>query len=223
MLFHAVVDSPLGAILLEADEVGLAGLYFTDQRDCPRVAGVKPAPRTVSDPSAGRWGGRPIRSFKARQMPTGSRDLFDDRPTGFPSVVDDTIRLGPPRFLQDDTPVKPAAILRQTQQELLEYWRSDRQVFDIPLSLRGTDFQQKVWAALRRVPFGATLSYGELGELAGMGAGHGHAVGTAVGSNPVSIIVPCHRIVARDHSLNGYGGGLPRKIRLLRLEGLEIA
>ncbi|WP_291768705.1 methylated-DNA--[protein]-cysteine S-methyltransferase [Castellaniella sp.] len=222
MLFRAVVDSPLGAILLEADEAGLTGLYFTDQRDCPTVAGVGPAPRIVSDPSAGRLAGRPIRSFRAQRVPPqGSGDLFANG-SSVSLVARDAAEMGPLRFLQNDTPGAPAAVLRQTHQELHEYWRGDRKVFDVPLSLRGTDFQKKVWAALLEVSFGATLSYGELGEQAGLGTGHGRAVGTAVGSNPVSIIVPCHRILARDHSLNGYGGGLRRKVRLLQLEGLGI-
>jgi methylated-DNA-[protein]-cysteine S-methyltransferase len=222
MLFRAVVGSPLGALLLEADEAGLTGLYFTDQRDCPTVAGLGPASRIVSDPSAGQQAGRPIRSFKAqRVLLHGSGDLFANG-SSVPLVAGDAVEMKSPRFLQDETPDAPMAILRRTQQELHEYWRGDRKVFDIPLSLRGTDFQKKVWAALLEVPFGATLSYGELGEQAGLGTGHGRAVGTAVGSNPVSIIVPCHRILARDHSLNGYGGGLRRKVRLLQLEGLGI-
>ena len=222
MLFHAIIGSPLGPILLAAEEAGLAGLYFTDQRDCPRVAGLEATVAIVSDPSAGRQSGRPIRLFKAQRSGDGaSGDLFA---SGAPKPPDarPSADLDLPRFLQGDSPSEARRILRQAQHELQDYWRGDRRSFDVPLSPRGTDFQRKIWAALLAVPFGSTLSYGELGERAGLGAGHGRAVGTAVGSNPISIIIPCHRILARNRTLNGYGGGLPRKVRLLQLEGFDI-
>ncbi|MFN3763308.1 MAG: methylated-DNA--[protein]-cysteine S-methyltransferase, partial [Anaerolineae bacterium] len=91
--------------------------------------------------------------------------------------------------------------------------------FDLPLDLRGTPFQRRVWEELRRVPYGQTVAYGELARRVGR-PGAARAVGRAVGANPVPIIVPCHRVVGADGSLVGYGGGLEIKAALLRLEGV---
>jgi methylated-DNA-[protein]-cysteine S-methyltransferase len=218
MPFHALIPSLLGPILLEADEVGLRGLYFTDQRDLPQVPGVEAVAAKVSDPTAGRQGGRPIRSFRAvRGQAAGESGALFTESTE--ALQMETVPL---RLLQENTPDSARAVLEQTRRELDEYWRGERQVFEMPLAPQGTAFQQKVWQALLAVSCGQTLSYGELAERAGLGAGHGRAVGTAVGSNPISIIIPCHRILARNGTLNGYGGGLSRKARLLEIEGFTI-
>jgi methylated-DNA-[protein]-cysteine S-methyltransferase len=217
MSFQALVASPLGEILLTADEAGLTGLYFTDQRDCPHLPGVAAAGDVISRPSAGTREGRQTRRFKA--VRAADCELFPAAATpAAPRAGQGAV----PRYLQADLPAGPRAILEQTCRELDEYWRGQRGVFDMPLNPLGTGFQQRVWQALLDVPCGATLSYGELALNAGLGAGHGRAVGTAVGSNPISIIIPCHRILARDGTLNGYGGGLDRKIRLLEIEGFAI-
>ncbi len=228
MPFHALIPSPLGPILLASDEDGLTGLYFTDQRDLPRVPGVEAAAAVVSDPSAGFQGGRAIRTFRAtRRQPTGeSGELFADGPASAAAFShrrdEESGAAAPMRLLQEDTPASALAVLEQARRELDEYWRGERTVFEVPLAPRGTAFQRKIWQALLEVPCGETLSYGELAERAGLGAGHGRAAGTAVGSNPISIIIPCHRILARDGTLNGYGGGLGRKVRLLEIEGFTI-
>ena len=110
-------------------------------------------------------------------------------------------------------------ILQQTQVELTEYFAGQRRTFDIPLDLSsGTPFQQAVWAALLSIPCGATTPYGAISTLIGNPAAV-RAVGGAVGRNPVSIIVPCHRVVGSKGTLTGYAGGLPRKTALLQLEG----
>ena len=107
--------------------------------------------------------------------------------------------------------------LRQAAQQLDEYFAGERSTFNLPLDLGGTLFQQKVWAHLPQVPFGATASYMQHAQA--VGAGHAvRAVGTAIGRNPVSIIVPCHRIVGSDGALAGYAGGLERKRYLLAFE-----
>lgn len=233
MLFRALIPSPLGPVLLESDGACLSGLYFTDQRDLPRISGVAPAPQVVSDPTAGIRDGRAIRSFKiVRRPPAGANlALFADDDTASMKAAGraddrcaaDAGKAAPMQLLQDDTPAGPRAVLQQTRQELDEYWQGKRRDFQVPLAPRGTAFQLKVWQALLKVPCGETLSYGQLALAAGMGAGHGRAVGTAVGSNPISIIIPCHRILSRNGALNGYGGGLERKIRLLEIEGLTLA
>jgi len=92
-----------------------------------------------------------------------------------------------------------------------------RDLSDVPLDLRGTDFQRAVWSALRRVPYGATISYGELAARAGR-PGAARACGAANGSNPLPLFVPCHRTIGSSGALVGFGGGLPLKRRLLALE-----
>ena len=112
--------------------------------------------------------------------------------------------------------------LLRAAEQLDDYFDGRRQVFDLVLDLAGTPFQQKVWERLSHVPFGATASY--LSHAQAVGAGHAvRAVGTAIGRNPVSIIVPCHRIVAGNGALTGYAGGLERKRYLLEFEAAGAA
>ncbi len=101
--------------------------------------------------------------------------------------------------------------------QLAEYFAGDRTDFDVPLRLEGTEFQRRVWTALREVPYGRTWSYGQLADHIGS-PGASRAVGLANGRNPIAIIVPCHRVVGADGKLTGYGGGLERKQQLLDLE-----
>lgn len=89
---------------------------------------------------------------------------------------------------------------------------------DFPLAPRGTAFQRRVWQALREIPYGHTVTYGELATRLGSSA---RAVGSAVGRNPISILIPCHRVLGADGSLTGYAGGLENKKRLLALEGID--
>ena len=111
-------------------------------------------------------------------------------------------------------------VLRQTMQQLTEYFAGQRTQFDLPLDLTGgTAFQQSVWQALLAIPPGTTASYGQISSRIGKPAAV-RAVGSAVGRNPVSIIVPCHRVMGADGSLTGYAGGLDRKTALLELEGV---
>ena len=103
--------------------------------------------------------------------------------------------------------------------QLGEYFAGTREEFDLPLAPRGTPFQLAVWAELMRIPFGVTMSYGEVAAALGKSPVASRAVGLANGRNPISIIVPCHRVIGSDGSLTGYGGGLDRKELLLNLEG----
>jgi len=102
-------------------------------------------------------------------------------------------------------------------QQIREYLDGKRSEFELPLDLRGTDFQRRVWQALLEIPYGQTRTYAEQARAIGAPAAV-RAVGTANGSNPVAIVVPCHRVVASGGKLGGYGGGLPLKRRLLALE-----
>jgi methylated-DNA-[protein]-cysteine S-methyltransferase len=101
--------------------------------------------------------------------------------------------------------------------QLEEYFAGERQSFDVPLQMAGSEFELRVWEALRAIPYGETASYGEI--AAGIGSpGAARAVGLANGRNPIAVIVPCHRVIGADGSLTGYGGGLERKRLLLYLE-----
>ena len=110
----------------------------------------------------------------------------------------------------------------ETGRQLAAYFAGARRAFDLPLSLHGTDFQKRVWQALLRVPYGRTTTYAALAVEIGRPGAY-HAVGAAVGMNPISIIVPCHRVLGSNGSLTGYAGGIDRKARLLALEGLLLA
>ena len=125
---------------------------------------------------------------------------------------------GPKAWRDDST----HPVLQQASQQLIEYFAGQRSHFDIPLDLRcGTAFQQSVWNTLLSIPPGETVSYGEVSRRIGNPAAV-RAVGGAVGRNPVSIIVPCHRVMGTNGTLTGYGGGLARKTALLRLEGVPL-
>jgi methylated-DNA-[protein]-cysteine S-methyltransferase len=118
-----------------------------------------------------------------------------------------------------EAPVSPRQRwLLQAARELREFFAGERSAFDVPIDARGTPFQRSVWQALQRIPCGELHRYGELAAQLGRPAA-ARAVGAAVGRNPVSVIVPCHRVVGADGSLTGYAGGLPRKEALLALEG----
>jgi methylated-DNA-[protein]-cysteine S-methyltransferase len=109
-------------------------------------------------------------------------------------------------------------VLAQARRELAAYWKGGRVQFEVPLDLQGTDFQRQVWRALLKIKRGTTSSYAAVAARAGAPAAV-RAAGAAIGRNPVSIIVPCHRVLGRDGSLTGYAGGLERKMSLLQREG----
>jgi methylated-DNA-[protein]-cysteine S-methyltransferase len=109
-------------------------------------------------------------------------------------------------------------ILGETERQLTEYFRGERRTFDLPLHLRGTAFQQRVWEELQRIPYGHTRSYGQLAVAIGRESAS-RAVGLANSRNPLSIIVPCHRVIGASGGLTGFAGGLETKAKLLELEG----
>ncbi len=154
MQYTTVWDSPLGNILLAADENGLTGLWFDGQKYF-------------------------------------ARGLDETR-------------------LEEESPV-----LAETRRWLELYFSGRRPDFTPPLQPRGTRFQTGVWALLREIPYGETTTYGALAKRLSTSA---RAVGAAVGRNPISILIPCHRVVGADGSLTGYAGGLERKTALLKIE-----
>jgi methylated-DNA-[protein]-cysteine S-methyltransferase len=126
----------------------------------------------------------------------------------------------PNRPIADGWPQRPDhAVLHQAKSELDEYFAGQRKQFSLPLDLRGgTAFQQSVWQALLSIKPGQTSSYSAVSAITGRPSAF-RACGAAIGRNPVSIIVPCHRVIGANGSLTGYAGGLVRKTALLRLEG----
>ncbi|NED98832.1 methylated-DNA--[protein]-cysteine S-methyltransferase [Phytoactinopolyspora halotolerans] len=153
--YWTTTDSPVGPLLLTADDGGLTGLYMEERRHGPHDV----------DPS---W-------------------VRDDRP------FDSTVR------------------------QLDAYFAGDLKEFELPLNAAGTPFQREVWAALRSIPYGEVRSYREIAEQIGHPTAF-RAVGMANGRNPISIIVPCHRVIGTSGALTGYGGGVERKRALLDFE-----
>jgi methylated-DNA-[protein]-cysteine S-methyltransferase len=118
----------------------------------------------------------------------------------------------PPGFIKAETP-----LIKKAAAQIKEYLNGKRKKFSLPLAMRGTEFQMDVWRALQSIPYGETRSYKEIAEQANRPKAV-RAVGMANHCNPISIIVPCHRVIGRDGSQTGYGGGLPLKRYLLELE-----
>lgn len=156
MLFLTHYASPLGPILLAADETGLTGLWFEAQKYFPSFSGVE--------------------------------------------------------YQEKETPV-----LTETVRWLDVYFSGKDPGFLPPLHPQGSPFRQTVWDILLTIPRGQTITYGEIARR--LGVRSAQAVGGAVGHNPISILIPCHRVVGSDGSLTGYAGGVERKARLLQLEG----
>lgn len=139
----------------------------------------------------------------------------------FPSIEKDAywISLKAPA---DDIPPHILDTFNKLKKQLKQYEKGTLKDFDLPLSPLGTAFRQMVWQALLQVPYGQTSTYGEIGSLVANKLGKksmsGQATGGAVGHNPISIIIPCHRIIAKNGALTGYAGGLDRKAALLQHE-----
>lgn len=167
MIYKTHYDSPLGGILLSADDKGLTGLWFDGQK----------------------------------YFAYGLVEL-------------------------EACEEQENSILTEAKHWLDTYFSGKEPDFDLPISLSGTDFQKKVWGILCTIPYGKTMTYGQIAAqlAAEQGAAHmsAQAVGGAVGHNPLSIIVPCHRVVGANGSLTGYAGGIDCKIKLLTLEGVDM-
>jgi methylated-DNA-[protein]-cysteine S-methyltransferase len=129
-------------------------------------------------------------------------------------------------FPKNGTPVRPepgwtesaTGPVGEAIRQLREYFAGRRREFDLPLAPEGTSFQKSVWTRLQEIPYGATISYGELAKRVG-NANASRAVGAANGKNPLPIVVPCHRVIGANGKLVGFGGGLPVKQVLLEIEG----
>jgi methylated-DNA-[protein]-cysteine S-methyltransferase len=152
-----------------------------------------------------------------------------DSPIGELLLAGDGSTLSLLHMLEGRHPVKLGADWRRddgafagARAQLAEYFAGSRTAFDVPLALQGTDFQRRVWEALLEIPYGETVSYGELARRIESPRAV-RAVGLANGRNPVAVIVPCHRVIGSDGTLTGYGGGIERKRLLLELEAGRAA
>lgn len=154
MMNYTQIESPVGPLLLVADEAGLREILFVNGRHHPQ-----PDPAWKHDPEP----------------------------------------------------------FKESIEQLQDYFAGKREDFDLPLAPEGTPFQQKVWKRLCGIPFGETVSYGEIAKQIGNPQAS-RAVGLANGSNPIPIVIPCHRVIGSNGNLTGYGGGLPIKEKLLALE-----
>ena len=172
MKYYQKYESPLGTLLLAADDVGLNGVWIEGQKYC--APGI----------DTSQW----------------ENDIVVLEQMGQESHV-----------------------LELAKRWLDIYFTGKEPEFQVPLHVSGTDFQKEVWEILRTIPYGQTMTYGEIArqiaERRGLRRMSAQAVGGAVGRNPVGIIVPCHRVVGSDGSLTGYAGGIERKQALLTIEG----
>jgi methylated-DNA-[protein]-cysteine S-methyltransferase len=117
--------------------------------------------------------------------------------------------------------VERSEITDRCKQQLTEYFAGQRKTFDLPLAPQGTDFQKSVWQCLSKIPFGKSVTYLDIAKMVNKPKGS-QAIGGANGRNPISIIVPCHRVIGSNGSLTGYAGGIERKLWLLNHEKIEI-
>lgn len=145
------------------------------------------------------------------QSPVGPLTLISD------GVALAHLEFDNPRYPYEPAPSGADAVLDQARRELDEYFNAKRTQFSVAVAPRGTAFQRQCWAALQQIPYGATRSYGQQAQLIGSPKAM-RAVGLANGRNPISIIIPCHRVIGANGSLTGYGGGMERKQFLLDLE-----
>ena len=123
------------------------------------------------------------------------------------------------RTLQEDWRHEPAPF-RDAEEQIAAYFAGELKEFRLEFSTRGSEFRERVWAALDSLPYGATTTYGEIAARIGAPRAAVRAVGGAIGANPLLIVRPCHRVIGANGSLTGYAGGLERKVRLLTLEGV---
>ena len=146
--------------------------------------------------------------------------LFYDSPIGPMTLVQEGEALARLDFDVPSQPEEVTPLLLEACRQLREYFAGERKAFALPLAPAGTEFQKKVWAALRDIPWGETRSYGDIARAIGKPTAC-RAVGMANGRNPLPVFIPCHRVIGTNGSITGYSGGLEKKRFLLRLEGIS--
>lgn len=197
MLYRSIYNSPLGEILILYCEEALLGLYFEGQKEFDEL----------------------IKDEEEKNLGGGKNFEIEDKILRGESLGHDKNKVSGEKICEDK-------ILGETKKWLDLYFSGKDPDFIPPIKFRGTEFRRDVWKILLEIPYGETLTYKDIanklvasGKYERMSA---QAVGGAVGHNPISIIIPCHRVVGTSGSLTGYAGGLHRKVRLLELEGIDV-
>lgn len=155
-------------------------------------------------------------TYDEMDSPVGRLTIITSQ-KGLHAILWDNDRLTTEKIIQDFVRSDKEKTIVQTKKQLTEYFAKKRKVFDIPLVLQGTVFQIQAWKQLQKIPYGKTISYGEQATKIG-DKNKARAVGMANGCNPISIIIPCHRVIGSNGHLVGFGGGLDKKAYLLELE-----
>lgn len=197
MLYRSIYNSPLGEILILSCEDALLGLYFEGQKGFDEL----------------------IKDEEEKNLGDGKNFEIEDKNLRGECLGHDKNKVSGEKICDDK-------ILEDTKNWLDLYFSGEDPNFTLPMKLIGTEFRRDVWKILLEIPYGETLTYKEIanklvasGKYERMSA---QAVGGAVGHNPISIIIPCHRVVGTSGSLTGYAGGLHRKVRLLEREGIDV-
>ena len=197
MLYRSIYSSPLGKILILFHEGTLLGLYFEGQKEFNDI----------------------MKDEEVKNFDDGKDFEIKDKNLRGESLDYDKNKVSGEKICEDK-------ILEDTKKWLDLYFSGEEPNFTPALKLRGTEFRREVWKILLEIHYGETLSYKDIANKL-MASGKyermsSQAVGGAVGHNPISIIIPCHRVVGRSGSLTGYAGGLARKVKLLELEGIDV-
>lgn len=197
--------SPLGKMLLSADDEGLTGAWFLGQKYyASRSENACDVTNAVRDLNSAQ---------------TCERRLY--------SLGNDAQNLEMDSSFYEVANSKPLQILSKSKCWFDHYFSGEEPCVEVPLHLIGSDFQREVWEILRTIPYGKTITYGDIAKQIatkrGLSRISAQAVGGAVGHNPLSVIVPCHRVVGSNGNLTGYAGGIDKKEALLTLEGVEVS
>lgn len=198
MLYKSIYSSPLGKILILFHEGTLLGLYFEGQEEFNVL----------------------IKNEEVKNFDDGKNFEIKDKNLRGESLGHEKNKVSGEKICDDK-------ILGETKKWLDLYFSGEEPNFTPKLKLEGTEFRRDVWKILLEIPYGETLTYKDIAEKL-MASGKyermsSQAVGGAVGHNPISIIIPCHRVVGTSGSLTGYAGGLARKVKLLELEGIDVS
>lgn len=191
-----IIETKLGLMRLRANIEGLTEVEFLDKAESAK----EPSPSNIHEKREEAHAGSGLKAASA-SCKNGAHG--EEEPDDMLAGYTDNLKIN--------------AILNQAETQLREYFEGRRKVFDLPLAPSGTDFQLRVWAELRKIPYGETRTYGDIASALGKPKAS-RAVGGANNKNPLSILIPCHRVIGRDGSLIGYASGLDIKEKLLKME-----
>jgi len=220
-IVFTTIPSPLGGLTLAASETGLTAVWFPTSPLVPPLHNGSSPPDPLSVPERGDVMSSPSPEEPALSAAKGRGGQGVRTVQG--TMGDDPFaRAGQGSRLAELETGLGSEVLARAREQLNEYFARSRTTFDLPLDPAGSPFERRVWEALRAIPYGSTVSYGELARRLGDPRAT-RAVGAANGKNPIPIIVPCHRVVGARGELTGFGGGLDRKRWLLEHEGAALA